>query len=194
MFKKISKGKDAITCGVHCGVPHYSSLESLKQMKYSKESDMFSVGTTIFQWDTHLPFIHSRVHRGQDVPFFIDVHENGRRLESWDTINQKWKYVVDEHGVIRRESLVPDRSNLSIFAPILESICNVDPSKRISAMEAMTCSDMCYILLKVAKLASKGMLFRLFSLQYICSNSVECSAEMVRLSVHSYIFVNSTQM
>jgi serine/threonine protein kinase len=183
----LSKGMDTITCAAHAGAPHYSALETLKNKEYSKQSDMFSVGATIFEWDTHKPFLFSRVICDQDVSFCIDVHENGRKMETVDKINKKWIYAVDQHGLIRRESLVPDRSSWSVFAPILESICNAVPSKRISAMEAMTCSDMCYAFSILDKLAARGMILRPF-LYY---NSFVIFLLNIQLKCFPYYFVHT---
>jgi serine/threonine protein kinase len=186
----LSKGKDTIACADHCGAYYYCALESLKTFEYSKQSDMFSVGATIFEWDTNKPFVYSRVgccDQDQAVSFYIDTYENGRQLETWDPINKKWIHVIDDHGLVKRESLTPDRTSRSIFSPILESICNVVPAKRITAMEAMTCSDMYYILPKVAKLAAKGML--LFPFLYY--NSYETTPINILLSCFDKCYVHT---
>jgi serine/threonine protein kinase len=152
----LSKGTDSIISADHCGEHCYSALECLKDLQYSKQSDMYSLGATIFEYDVHKPFGYARDGLEHGVSFFIDVHENGRQMETWDKSSKKWIHLVDEDGVIKRESLTPDRSGMSIFAPILESICSGDPSKRPSASEVMESDHMESVLKRINELGIKG--------------------------------------
>jgi serine/threonine protein kinase len=117
-------------------------LESLKHKEYSKASDMFSVAATIYEWDVHRPFIAAMDGVNKDLPFYINIHEEGRPIEQYDTDSHEWQLVPDGKGGYERETLTPGRTSRSIFASVLDSICNVDPRKRLSAVEVMTCLKM----------------------------------------------------
>jgi serine/threonine protein kinase len=169
--KTFSKGEETTICPQHYGTYSYSALESLKNTEYSKKSDMYSVGATIYEWDLHKPFIYARVGIDHDVSFYVNAHEIGRQKEVWDKINKKWIHLVDEQGVIMRESLTPCRSSRSIFGPVLLSICNANPCLRPSASELMESQALKDILTRISELQVKGMLFKKFLIiKYSCNH------------------------
>jgi hypothetical protein len=133
---------------------------------------MFGVGATIFQWDVQMPFIAPMGGSHKKLDFYIDLHENGRPCEQYSTTNHGWLLVPDGKGGHRREFLTPDRTSRSSFAPVLNSICNSDPSKRLSAGQLMTCSEMFFIMSKLTALA-QGMSLPHFDLQNLFFHSVE---------------------
>jgi serine/threonine protein kinase len=173
-YKTFLKGEETTICTRHCGTYCYSALESLKNKEYSKKTDIYSLGPTIYEWDLHKPLIHAWDGLNHDISYYVDVHENGRREEVWDRINKKWVHVVDEQGAIKRESLTPCRSSKSIFGPVLLLMCNADPCLRPSASDLMESQDLKDILTGINELEIKGLLLLKFlDIKYICNQSVE---------------------
>jgi serine/threonine protein kinase len=155
-FQMILKGEDILTSDEHYGTSCYLALECLKQKKYSKKSDMFSVGACIFEWELGKPFMVARDGVDHDVDFYIETHEKGRIIEKLDKTTEEFHFAPDGKGGYERESLTPGRTKRSLFAPILELLCQVDPEKRPSAMEVMNSSELLTILSKIPKFGAEG--------------------------------------
>jgi serine/threonine protein kinase len=134
----------------------YSALESLKNKEYSKMSDLFSVGATLFEWDTKKPFLYSRVECQEKVEFYLEVHEKGRLVENEDEKgNVTYLKNLIQEG-FRRESLVPERAKKSRFASVLDQICHKDPKSRTSAEAVLQSKELKYCLELIRKLAENG--------------------------------------
>jgi serine/threonine protein kinase len=136
--------------GTYC----YLAIESLKEKEYSKMSDIFAVGATIFEWDTHEPFIYARVGKRDDIPFYIDVQEKGRILENEQ--NGVITFLKDEKGAYKRESLTGMRTEKSRFKSVLDKMCHLDKNKRPSAKELLASDELISCILTIRDLAKDG--------------------------------------
>jgi serine/threonine protein kinase len=154
----------------HVGTYCYSALESLKEKQYSKKSDMFSLGATVFEWDTQLPFIYSTIIPRDDVKFCIEVHEQGRLLEKYE--DGECSLLTDSKGGHRRESLTKERSRKSRFTSVLDRICDINPDHRSSAEEVMCSTELEACLSYISSLLENGISYMIPGL-LILNYSVE---------------------
>jgi hypothetical protein len=107
--------------------------------------------------------MYSRVEKHDDPQFFLDVHQQGRKIEHMQ-VNGEVSLVQNCDGSYLREQLTPDRNRKSVFASVLDILCNKDPTQRTSAEHIIQSEELksCLKCIREQAVAANGNIYILF--------------------------------
>jgi hypothetical protein len=112
------------------------------------------VGATLFEWSTCKPYMYPRVETRHDVAFYVDIHQLGRLVENQE-LDGVIRLLKNQNGKYRREPLIPDRNQKSMFASVLNILCDKESNKRRSAAAILQSTELTSCILCIRTRAEK---------------------------------------